>query len=62
MIAVEADLGVVERLLYLSSEACIGEKAATFACFNEHRNITVAGSTSAIELAARLAANDLAFS
>lgn len=52
MIAVEADLGVVERLLFLSSEACIGEKAATFACFNEHMNFTVARSTSAIELAA----------
>ena len=62
MVAVEADLGVVEKLLDLSSKAIPAEKAATIACFNGPKNFTIAGSTSAIEMAVRLAATDPAFS
>ena len=62
MMAVEADLADVEKLLDLSSKSCPGEPAATIACFNGPKSFTVAGSTSAIEVAARLAANDRAFS
>lgn len=62
MMAVEADLGDVEKLLELSSKACSGEPAATIACFNGARSFTLAGSTSAIEMAIRLAATDPVFS
>ena len=62
MMAVEADLGVVEKLLDLSSKTIPAEKVATIACFNGPRNFTIAGSTSAIEMAVRLAATDPAFS
>ena len=62
MMAVEADLGDVEKLLKLSSKDVPAGKAATIACFNGPRSFTVAGSTSAIEMAARLAATDPAFS
>ena len=62
MMAVEADLGDVEKLLDLSSKAGPGGQAATIACFNGPRSFTIAGSAGAIELAARLAAEDPAFS
>lgn len=61
MMAFEADLEDVEKLLDLSSKACPGEPAAAVACFNGPRSFTVAGSTSVIEMAARLQANDPAF-
>lgn len=62
MMAVEADLGDVDTLLDLLSKAVPGEKAATIACFNGPRSFTIAGSTSVIEMAARLIATDPAFS
>ena len=62
MMAVEADLSDVEKLLDLSSKAYPEEQAAAIACFNGPRSFTIAGSNSAIAMAARLAANDPAFS
>ena len=62
MMALDADLGDVERLLDLLNKACQGEPAATIACFNGPRSFTIAGSTHAIEMAAKLTANDPAFS
>ena len=62
MMAVEADLGDVEKLLDLSSRASPGEPAPTIACFNGPRSFTIAGSTSVVEKAAQLAANDPDFS
>ena len=62
MMAVEADLDDVEKLLDVSNKALLAEQAATIACFNGSRSFTVAGPTSAIEMATQVAATDPAFS
>jgi acyl transferase domain-containing protein len=49
MMAVEANIEDVEKLLAESSEACPEERAVTIACFNGPRSFTLAGSTKAIE-------------
>ena len=49
MVAIEADLEVVKKLIADSSERCHGEEAATIACFNGPRSFTLAGSTKAVE-------------
>ena len=62
MIAVEADLEVVESLLSESSKLNLGEPAATTACFNGPRSFTLAGSAKAIESVRETVANNRAFS
>lgn len=50
MMAVEADQPDVERLLAESHKSCPDERAATIACFNGPRSLTLAGSTKAIDV------------
>ena len=61
MMAVEADLEDVERLLDSSNKACQGEPLATIACYNGPRSFTLAGPATVIATAERLA-SDPAFS
>lgn len=55
MIAVEADLVDLERLLEESSKACQEEPAATIACYNGPKSFTVAGTAKAIDMVAATA-------
>ena len=55
MMAVEAELVDVERLLAESNKACRGEPTATIACFNGPKSFTLAGSTEVIDVASELA-------
>ncbi|QVM12109.1 Type I Iterative PKS [Coccidioides posadasii str. Silveira] len=52
MIAVEADVEDVEKLLSESSKNCPGEIPASIACYNGPRSFTIAGSTASIEAVA----------
>ncbi|OXV11593.1 hypothetical protein Egran_00646 [Elaphomyces granulatus] len=61
MMAVEADLGDVERLLLECSKVYQEEPAATIACFNGPRSFTLAGSVKAIDVAYEVASNNPAF-
>jgi acyl transferase domain-containing protein len=56
MMAVEADLGEVKRLLAESNEGCPGEPLATIACLNGHRSFTLAGTAKAIDVAVEVVA------
>ena len=62
MMAVEADLEDVERLLSETSKANSRETAATIACFNGPRSLTLAGSAKAIEMVRETVSNNKAFS
>ena len=55
MMAVEANLEDVKRLLDSSNEACHGNSLATIACYNGPKSFTLAGPTETIDYAARLA-------
>lgn len=55
MMAVEAELVDVERLLTESSKACHGEPAATIACFNGPKSFTLAGTAKAINVVSEVA-------
>ncbi|KAL9639049.1 MAG: hypothetical protein Q9164_001184 [Protoblastenia rupestris] len=57
MMAVEADLKDVHRLLVDSSKICKGERPATIACYNGPRSFTLAGSTKAIDAVAECASS-----
>jgi acyl transferase domain-containing protein/nucleoside-diphosphate-sugar epimerase/SAM-dependent methyltransferase/acyl carrier protein len=57
MMAVEADLVDVDKLLAESSKACPGEPSPTIACFNGPRSFTLAGTAKAIDVAAEIAAS-----
>jgi acyl transferase domain-containing protein/nucleoside-diphosphate-sugar epimerase/SAM-dependent methyltransferase/acyl carrier protein len=61
MMAVEADLNEVEKLLAESSKACKG-KPATIACFNGPRSFTLAGSAQSIEGVAETISTNTAYS
>ena len=61
MMAVEANLEDVERLLLESSKVYQDEPAATIACFNGPRSFTLAGSAKAIDVAFEVASNDPSF-
>ena len=52
MMAVEADLEEVHRLLADSGKICQDEQPATIACYNGPRSFTLAGSTKAIDAVA----------
>ncbi|KAJ6184618.1 Type I Iterative Polyketide synthase (PKS) [Penicillium mononematosum] len=60
MMAVEADLSVVEDLLGAVNAAC--EDVAVVACYNGRRSFTLAGSTKAIDKVENLRSNDPRFS
>lgn len=60
MVAVEADLHEVERLLIRSTTS--GVQAATIACFNGPRSFTLAGSTRAIDAVTQAISSDVEFS
>ncbi|KFY00088.1 hypothetical protein O988_03530 [Pseudogymnoascus sp. VKM F-3808] len=62
MMAIEADLGEVEKLLFESSNNAPGEAAATIACFNGPRSFTLAGSRAAIQVVKETASKNAAFS
>ncbi|KAI9830055.1 MAG: hypothetical protein M1819_005885 [Sarea resinae] len=62
MMAVEADLGDVEKLLTASSKSCRGERPATIACYNGPRSFTLAGSTKSIEAVSETASQNPSFS
>ena len=49
MLAMEADLEDVHRLLTESSKTCKDERPATIACFNGPRSFTLAGAAKAID-------------
>lgn len=49
MMAIEANLEDVEKLLAESNKACRGERPATIACYNGPRSFTLAGSGKSIE-------------
>lgn len=49
MLAVEADVENVHKLLAMSSNICKEEQPATIACFNGSRNFTLAGAANAID-------------
>ena len=55
MIAVEADLEDVKKLLSESCKLCPEEPALTIACYNGPRSFTVAGTTKAVDVAAEVA-------
>ena len=61
MLAVEADLSLVEALLAESREGFSLEPPPTIACFNGPRSFTLAGSIKAIELVAEKVAGDFVF-
>lgn len=54
MIAVEAELEDVERILEESRKSCEGDKPATIACYDGPRNFTIAGSVRSIDTFAEL--------
>ncbi|KAH8889982.1 putative polyketide synthase [Thozetella sp. PMI_491] len=63
MMAVEANLGDVERLVELSNASLSkAQEPVVIACFNGPRSFTLAGSTAAIDAAANLVASDASFS
>ncbi|KAI1085457.1 hypothetical protein F5B20DRAFT_587488 [Whalleya microplaca] len=55
MMAVEADLSDVEKLLAQSNKTCQNEKPASIACYNGPRSFTLAGSSAAIDAVANTA-------
>ncbi len=57
MLAVEADLKEVYRLLAESSNICKDERPATIACFNGPRSFTIAGAAKAIDAVAEIASS-----
>ncbi|KAK4697088.1 acyl carrier protein, partial [Lecanoromycetidae sp. Uapishka_2] len=57
MLAVEADLDDVHRLLNLANDACRDERPATIACYNGPRNFTLAGATKAVDAVAESASS-----
>jgi acyl transferase domain-containing protein/acyl carrier protein/nucleoside-diphosphate-sugar epimerase/SAM-dependent methyltransferase len=62
MIAVEADLDDVQRLLHCAHQSCPDLPAATIACFNGPRNFTLAGSTRAIDAVSTVVSKDPTYS
>ncbi|KAL9110680.1 MAG: hypothetical protein Q9227_004857 [Pyrenula ochraceoflavens] len=62
MMALEADLKDVEKLLTESNQACRGEPPASIACYNGPRSFTIAGSAAAIEAAANTISKSSNFS
>lgn len=62
MMAVEAGLEDVEKLLDLSNKAFQGEPAVSIACFNGPKSFTLAGPTATINWASQIVANDVTFS
>lgn len=62
MMAVEADLEDVERLLGESHKACKGEPPAIIGCFNGPRSFTLAGSNRAIDAVAETFLKHFSFS
>ncbi|KAL7626107.1 hypothetical protein AAE478_002877 [Parahypoxylon ruwenzoriense] len=57
MMAVEADLADVEKLLVESNKTVSQEKPASIACYNGPRSFTLAGSTAAIDAVAATVSN-----
>ncbi len=62
MMAVEADLDDVERLLVESNKACRDEPPAIIGCFNGPRSFTLAGSNRAIDAVAETFLEHFSFS
>lgn len=48
MMAVEADLDTLQRLLIEANQTCIGHEPAVIACYNSRNTFTIAGSNHAI--------------
>nr|AGN71604.1 conidial yellow pigment biosynthesis polyketide synthase [Monascus pilosus] len=61
MMAIEADLPVVEKLLGESEKLC-KDKPATIACFNGPRSFTLAGSSLAIDAVLQTVSSNSSFS
>lgn len=57
MLAVEADLADVNKVIAESSKICTEEKPATIACFNGPRSFTLAGGARAIDAVAECASS-----
>ena len=62
MMAVEADLEDVEKLLIESNKTCTSEHPAVIGCFNGPRSFTLAGSNSAIDAVAETFLKQFSFS
>ena len=62
MLAVEADLEMVKKLLVESSKACVEQPAASIACYNGRTSFTVAGTDRTIDVVIETAAKDPTFS
>ena len=62
MMAVEADLDVLQQLLTEVDQTCTGHEPAVIACYNSPRSFTVAGSNYAIDAAGEILRKNPSFS
>ncbi|KAG0646230.1 polyketide synthase [Hyphodiscus hymeniophilus] len=61
MMAVEADLSDVEKLMAKANQQCPEDLPVSIACYNGPRSFTLAGSSKAINAIAEIVVKDLAF-
>ncbi|MCJ1378978.1 hypothetical protein MMC17_002077 [Xylographa soralifera] len=62
MMAVEADLNVLQQLLIEANQTCFGHEPAVIACYNSPNTFTLAGSNHAIDAIGDIVRNNSFFS